>query len=101
MLDNGVIEHLYAGPILCRRGAFVDPIDIEKRDSSPSWNLASGDMQPELHMFEYPSWGHGDFRTPAFVVRQGNGSRTTEFRYEGYSSEDGGLAGGGDSVLLR
>ena len=89
VLDNGVIEHLYAGPVLRRRGAFVDPVDIEKRDSSPSWNLASGDMQPELHMFEYPSWGHGDFRTPAFVVRQGNGSRITEFRYEGCSSEDG------------
>jgi alpha-galactosidase len=46
-------------------------------------------MQPELHMFEYPSWGHGDFRTPAFVVRQKNGSRTTEFRYEGFSFETG------------
>ena len=64
VLGNGELEHRYFGPILHRRGAFVDPVDIEERPATPAWPLSSGDMQPELHMFEYPSWGHGDFRTP-------------------------------------
>lgn len=33
---------------------------------------------------EYPSFGHGDFRNPAFQLKQPNGSFITDFKYQNY-----------------
>ncbi|WP_408070860.1 alpha-galactosidase [Butyrivibrio sp. JL13D10] len=35
----------------------------------------------ELAMLEYPAFGNGDFRTPAYEIRQSNGSRVTNLIY--------------------
>ncbi len=43
----------------------------------------------ELIKREYPSYGSGDFRQGAVEVLQENGSRVTEFLYEGYEICDG------------
>ncbi|MDO4274405.1 MAG: alpha-galactosidase [Eubacteriales bacterium] len=33
---------------------------------------------------EYPDYGRGDFRTPAYLIRQENGSRITAFSYDSH-----------------
>ena len=38
---------------------------------------------------EYPSYGHGDFRLPAYEVRLANGTTVTESVYEGYEIRRG------------
>lgn len=44
---------------------------------------------------EYPDYGHGDYRLPAYVVRQADGTTVTEFWYESHEIKAGkpGLAG--------
>ena len=38
---------------------------------------------------EYPSYGTGDYRSPAFSILQENGSRVSDFRYRGYEIKKG------------
>lgn len=38
---------------------------------------------------EYPQYGSGDFRSPAYQIRLEDGSRITELRYKGYSLSAG------------
>jgi len=47
------------------------------------------DFCPELVGYEYPSFGTGDFRTPAYEILQENGSRVTKFEYLGYEILEG------------
>lgn len=47
------------------------------------------DICPELCSFEYPAFGGGDFRSPAYEILQENGSRVSKFSYEGYEIIDG------------
>lgn len=38
---------------------------------------------------EYPGYGNGDFRNPALIVRNTDGSYSVDLRYEGYEIEEG------------
>ena len=38
---------------------------------------------------EYPQTGNGDFRNPAYGIRQENGSRISNLEYIGYEISDG------------
>lgn len=41
---------------------------------------------------EYPGYGNGDFRNPALIVRNTDGSYSVDLRYEGYEIEEGKYA---------
>ncbi len=43
----------------------------------------------ELSMLEYPAFGNGDFRTPAYEIKQKNGSRVTNLIYKSYDVYSG------------
>ncbi len=43
----------------------------------------------ELSMLEYPAFGNGDFRTPAYEIKQKNGSRVTNLIYKSHSIYNG------------
>lgn len=43
----------------------------------------------EHQRFEYPEFGHGDYRHPAIEVAQPNGSRLTDLKFTGYAVHDG------------
>ncbi len=43
----------------------------------------------ELACLEYPAFGNGDFRGPAYEIRQSNGSRVTNLVYDRYQVYEG------------
>ncbi|RPK31264.1 alpha-galactosidase [Paenibacillus xylanexedens] len=56
--------------------------------------LVPGLEKTELHAMpqEYPQYGTGDFRSPAYQVQLEDGSRITELRFKGYSVAAGKTA---------
>jgi alpha-galactosidase len=38
---------------------------------------------------EYPCWGNGDFRSPALIIENGDGSLSCDLRYQGYQINKG------------
>ncbi|WP_339272829.1 alpha-galactosidase [Paenibacillus sp. FSL W8-0426] len=54
-------------------------------------NLVPGLEKPALDSMpqEYPQYGTGDFRSPAYQVQLEDGSRITELRYKGYTTTVG------------
>ncbi|WP_058304247.1 alpha-galactosidase [Gorillibacterium timonense] len=69
---NGVLVHQYWGKKL--------------RDSGNLAQLPNYPTQANLDMTsqEYPQYGNGDFRVPAYQVKLEDGTRITELLYEGY-----------------
>ena len=51
----------------------------------PNERTFSLDVVPQ----EYPAYGHGDYRLPAYEVRLGNGTTVTELFYDGYKITKG------------
>lgn len=82
IVRDGYLSHRYWGK---RVGKFRDsrPAVFMGRPLSPNpdkdWNF-SLDMLPQ----EYPGFGTGDFRTPAFQIMQEDGSTTCDLRYHSY-----------------
>ncbi|WP_199621209.1 alpha-galactosidase [Paenibacillus alkalitolerans] len=82
IVREGYVTHRYWGK---RVNRFRDsrPIVFKGRPLSPNpdgdWNF-SLDMLPQ----EYPSFGTGDFRTPAFQISQEDGSTTCDLRFHSY-----------------
>jgi alpha-galactosidase len=56
----------------------------EGRPFAPAPEGLSEAESPDLLPQELPLYGHGDFRSPALTVRQSNGSRLLELRYQGH-----------------
>lgn len=89
VVGNGELEHLYFGPRIHDLDRAQGLFAREERKVTPTWEVRNEKLQPELLAFEYPPAGHGDFRTPAYEIVQGNGSRTSEFRYAGFRIDRG------------
>jgi alpha-galactosidase len=89
VLANGELEHLYFGPRIHDLDRVPEVFAHEERKVTPTWDVQGEKVQPELLAFEYPAVGHGDFRTPAYEIAQTNGSRTSEFRYDGFRIDPG------------
>lgn len=90
--EDGYISHLYWGKRIqdadvrflldSKRGSFTAPRDYGSRDV---------DRLPQ----EYPFFGNGDHRTPAYEVLRQDGSSVTELRYRSHRIANGkpGLQG--------
>ncbi|KAB8287173.1 alpha-galactosidase [Bifidobacterium ramosum] len=59
-------------------------IDDHFRVQSATERDEDGQRFPEHQRFEYPEFGHGDYRHPAIEAVQPNGSRITDLRFAGY-----------------
>lgn len=89
VMKNKQLGHLYFGKgvkdrpsfdhLLVERGAILAPCAFE------------GDLDFSLEVLkqEYPAYGTGDFRDPAYQIGQENGSRVTNFQYESHTITKG------------
>ena len=85
ILANGQPGHIYFGKRLTDREDFGHMIEYARRDMAPC--AFEGDSRFSLEHLkqEYPAYGSGDMRFPAFELEYENGSRTTDLRYKGYA----------------
>lgn len=76
-VEEGNLLHLYWGKKLRADGNLA---------SLPAWPGRSNlDQMPQ----EYPQYGSGDFRTPAYQVQLEDGSRITELKYKSHALRAG------------
>lgn len=94
-LVRGYAAHVYYGKRL-RQGSNLEGMLAFMGRSSFSPSL-SGDMEKSLDSLpqEYPQYGTGDFRYPAYQVKLSDGSRITELLYRSHRIVQGkaGLEG--------
>lgn len=82
--EEGALAHWYWGPKLrssspVRRRELLVPRAFAPRPF-PEHEEFSLDVLPQ----EYPTWGRGDFRSPAYQVRLDDGSAVTDLRFQAY-----------------
>lgn len=87
--DHHVLTHYYFGKAVKSYSGLLKYPRLD-RSFSPNFSDAT-DRNYSLNTIpqEFPSFGAGDFREPAVVVEQPNGSTITNFEYAGYQITDG------------
>lgn len=91
ILENGELGHLYYGKKIHAKDSYPNLGRYEKRGFEPYWNMEHPEFQPSIIKQEYSGYGKGDFRNPAYQVRQKNGSRITELRFNHFEITKGKL----------
>lgn len=85
VMENGQLENLYYGKALKDREDF-SYMHEEVMRSQMSINVPEpGTLSMHYTRQEYPSYGTGDYRSPAFSILQENGSRISNFVYADHS----------------
>ncbi|MEY8518872.1 alpha-galactosidase [Lachnospiraceae bacterium 29-84] len=95
ILPNGQLGQLYFGKRIHDREDFSDLLELAPRAMASCPWMGNKEFSLEHVKLELPSYGSGDFRAPAVEIRQGDGSRISDFQYASHRIEDGkpGLAG--------
>ena len=88
VLKNGELGQLYFGKRLTERKSFSHMFREAKRDMS-AYLYEGSDFSLENIKQEYPGFGHGDMRYPAYRIFRENGSDIVEFRYSGHRISPG------------
>lgn len=81
VLKNGQLGQLYFGKTVRDRESFAHLLELRNRSMAPCFYEGDRTFSMEHIKQEYPSYGHGDMRCPAYEVLQTNGSRISEFVY--------------------
>lgn len=81
VMENGQLENLYYGKALKDRGDFSYLHEEGMRALMSICIPEPGLLSMQHVKQEYPAYGTGDYRTPAFSVLQENGSRIVNFTY--------------------
>ena len=81
ILDNGELGQLYFGNRIVNRDSFAHMLQLRSCILAPGTFRNNLSFSPEVIKREYPSYGTGDFRDPAFQIRDERGSRITAFKY--------------------
>ena len=84
VVEGGLLNHLYYGK---RINEYHGEMNYPRIDRGFSGNLPGSldrTFSPDTLMQEYSTSGICDYRTPAVIVRQENGSRASRFEYQGY-----------------
>ena len=90
VLDNGDLGHLYFGKRLHHKDDFSNMLQIFEHQvpyTPEQIDGVSGFALDSLKQ-EFPSFGTGDYKEPAYVVLQKNGSRVTNFKFSKYEILD-------------
>ncbi|WP_127507531.1 alpha-galactosidase [Paenibacillus humicus] len=93
---NGFPLHLYWGRRLRDEAGFESMLSrVERASFSPTPFPEDRTISLDALPQEYPQYGTGDFRAPAYQVQLEDGTRITELRYDSYSISKGkpGLEG--------
>ncbi|PLS05561.1 alpha-galactosidase [Neobacillus cucumis] len=83
LVHGKYVAHLYWG----RRVHVLQPSNIlpfKGRAFSPANEPADPQFSLDTLPQEYPAYGNGDFRTPAYQLQSPDGSTVTEFVYDSY-----------------
>lgn len=81
VMENGQLENLYYGKKVHDKEDF-NYLHEESFRSMASFCIPEpGTLAMHYTKQEYPSYGKGDYRSPAFTVIQENGSRIVDFKY--------------------
>ncbi len=84
VLKNNQLGQLYFGKKIRHNNNF-DHLIVERAVTlAPCVFEGDLDFSLETIKQEYPAYGTGDFREPAYQFTQANGSRITNFTYKGY-----------------
>ncbi|MBO5484715.1 MAG: alpha-galactosidase [Lachnospiraceae bacterium] len=84
ILRNGQLGQLYFGERIHDREDFGYLLEIQDRPMAACAYEENRSFSLEHIKQEYPSYGTGDMRYPAFTIAQENGSRISDFVYSGY-----------------
>lgn len=84
--NEAVLSHLYLGKAIKQYHNSRKYPTLDRSFSPNPSESAIFDRGFSLDTLlqEYPSFGHGDFRNPAFQLKQPNGSFITDFKYQNY-----------------
>ena len=83
-LPNDQLGQLYYGKRLHHRNDFGHLLEYAKRDMAPCVYEDDVTFSLEHIKQEYPSFGTGDMRYPAYGLRRANGSRVSSFTYKSH-----------------
>lgn len=82
LLKNKQIGQLYYGKHIQDKEDFRYLLELKARPMAACSFPDDLTFSLEHIKQEYPSYGHGDFRHPAYEILQENGSRITDFTYQ-------------------
>lgn len=84
VLRNGQLGQLYFGSAIREREDFSHLLELLPRPMAPC--AFEGDLAFSMEHIkqEYPAYGSGDMRHPAFTVVMENGSRISDFTYKSH-----------------
>ncbi|SCC06279.1 alpha-galactosidase [Weissella bombi] len=87
--EGGILAHLYYGQRIKQyHGQLKNPrLDRGFSDNLPGSLDRTYSLDAILREYSYE--GDGDFRSPALVIRQADGSRSAFFKYQDYTISDG------------
>jgi alpha-galactosidase len=85
VMEDNQLGNLYYGKKVRDRESFSHLHEEQRRSLAASHCPAPSKLCLQYTKQEYPSYGTGDFRYPAFEIRQENGSRICNFEYASYT----------------
>ncbi|WP_353336386.1 alpha-galactosidase [Bifidobacterium psychraerophilum] len=87
--DQGKLLNLYYGSAVRDRDDFGYLVEYQHRSTATC--RKEGDLLYSLEHLrqEYPEYGTGDYRRPAIIVTQPNGSKITDLQYASYAVSQG------------
>ena len=89
VLPSGQMGQLYFGKRIHDREDFRYMLQFAYRPAGSSYFKGQLEYSLEHIRQEYPCYGMTDYRQPAVEVLQQNGSRISDFQYQGYEIMDG------------
>lgn len=90
--EHGYLAHLYFGKKINHYSGHYQYVR-DMRSFGPYPEAADHDtFSLDTVMLEYPGYGFGDFREPAYNFKLKNGSRITDFRYDSFEIVQGKCA---------
>lgn len=89
ILDNDQTGQLYYGKRLTHREDFSHLFEYAMRDMSPYAFEGNSTFSLENIKQEYPTFGCGDMRFPAYEIERENGSHVVEFVYKEHKIYNG------------
>lgn len=84
VLENGQLGQIYFGKKVHDCKSFREYIEYGRKDMAPCAFQGNREFSMEYLRQEYPSYGRGDMRYPAYEILQEDGSRISEFQYDSY-----------------
>ncbi len=89
IMENGQLENLYYGKKIHDKEDFAYFHDEAMRSQMSVCIPEPGLLSMQYTRQEYPSYGSGDYRSPAVTIAQENGSRIIDFKYAGHEIYSG------------